>query len=238
MKIEWKYIALFILTALGLSFPIQQGYVDSFFQSIAKDTFLFGSSYLLAGISTLVAALAAFAFHKDVSNKITILGATKGKNVLILILPVAAFSTVGLKNSFGINESLFGFAFAAVNTLYAFAEEFGWRKYLQNALEGFNRNAKYLLIAAVWWVWHFRFATQFDLFIFPLICLGGGFLLGKLADDLGSILLVVTMHNLIILTTNSGGIDQHKIAGIVLVILGWIAIEQIWKRRSRKSQKH
>ncbi len=129
------------------------------------------------------------------------------------------------------NKSLYGFAFASVNTFYAFTEEFAWRRYLQNALEGVNKNLKYIFISVIWWIWHFRFDTQFDIFIFPLICIGSGFLLGKLTDDIKSILPVVAMHNVIILTTNSGDFDQNIIIGIGIVILGWIVIEQIWKRR-------
>ncbi len=231
MKTEWKYIILFILIAFGLSFPIQQGYLNEFFQSITKRTFLFGSGYLLAGISTLAASLIALAFHKKVSKRITIVGDEKLKNLLILILPITAFSIIGLNNNFGLNRYLYGFAFASINTIYAFTEEFGWRRYLQNALEGLNKNLKYIFISMIWWIWHFRFVTQFDIFIFPLICIGGGFLLGKLADEYKSILPVIAMHNLIILTTNSGNFDQNKMIGIGLVVLGWIVIEQIWKRK-------
>lgn len=146
-------------------------------------------------------------------------------------MPITAFSIIGLNNNFGMNRYSYGFAFDSLNTIYAFTEEFGWRRYLQNALEGLNKNLKYIFIGIVWWIWHFRFVTQFDIFIFPLICIGGGFLLGKLADEYKSILPVVAMHNIIILTTNSGNFDQNKMIGIGIVTLGWIVIEQIWKRK-------
>ncbi len=236
MKIDWKYVILFILIALGLSYPVQQGYFDDFFQTITKGSFISESGYLMAGLSTLIAAVIALSLHKSISNKITIFGSTKTKNLLILCLPVIAFSICGLNNEFGMNKSLYGFAFASVNTLYAFTEEFGWRRYLQNALEGLNKNLKYIFIGVIWWTWHFRFDTQFDIFILPLICIGGGFLLGKLTDDIKSILPVVAIHNVIILTTNSGNFDQNKIFGLVIVILGWLLIEQIWKRKKASSK--
>jgi hypothetical protein len=230
MKTEWKYITLFILLALGISFPIQHGYLNEFFQSVTKKTILSESGYLLAGISTLLASIVALTIHKNLSNKITILGEDKIKYLLILCLPIIAFSISGLNNNLGINKFYYGFAFASINTTYAFAEELGWRRYLQNALEGLNENLKYIFIGIIWWIWHFRFNTQFDFYIFPFICIGGGFLLAKLADEFKSILPVVAMHTLIILTTNSGKFDNQKIIGIVLVIIGWIIIEQIWKR--------
>ena len=143
-----------------------------------------------------------------------------------------AFSIVGFDNNHQINPHYFGFIYALVNVLYAFLEEFGWRRYLQNALEGLNKHSKYLLIGIVWWIWHARFNTDFDLYIFPIICLGGGYLLGKLADDVKSILPIVAMHSLIILLTNSGSVTPKKLLGVGLVIIGWIIIEQIWKRKN------
>lgn len=231
MKINWKFILIFVLIALGLSYPIRHGFLNDFFQSITKNSFISESGYLMAGFSTLIAAFILLTIHQNVSSRITILGDDKIKNILILSLPIIAFSIIGLDNDFGINIWLFGFLYSLINTIYSFAEEFGWRRYLQNALEGLNKNLKYILIGIIWWIWHFRFDTQFDFFIFPLICIGGGFLLGKLADDLKSILPVVAMHNLIILTTNSGNFGKNELMGIVFVVLGWIAIEQIWKRK-------
>ncbi len=231
MGIDWKYIILFLLIALGLSLPVQTGYLDGFFKSYSEDTFLSESSYLMAGFSTLIAAIVVLILHKDLSNRITILGGDKIKNSLILSLPIVAFSIIGLNNNFGLNKSLYGFAFASINTIYAFTEEFAWRRYLQNALEGLNKYLKYILIGIIWWIWHFRFETQFDIFIFPLICIGGGFLLGKLADDFKSILPVIAMHTLIILTTSLGNFGKNEVIGIGIVALGWIAIEMIWRRK-------
>ncbi len=235
MKVKWKYIFLYALIALGLSYPIQSGVLDDYFNSITEDTFLFGSTYLLAGLSTLFAGAVVLLFHKGSSKRITILGDDRIKNLLILVLPILSFSVIGIKNNSEMSESLHGFAFASINTVYAFAEEFGWRRYLQNALEGLNKHLKYILISVIWWIWHFRFDTQFDLFIFPVICIGGGFLLGKLADDTKSILPVVAMHTLIILTTSMGSFGKNEILGIGLVMLGWITIEMIWKRKVQRS---
>ncbi|MDB9721076.1 CPBP family intramembrane metalloprotease [Winogradskyella sp.] len=231
MKIDWKYIILFVLIAFGISYLVQQGYLTDFFLSITKNSFISESEYLLAGLSTLIATIIVLTFHQNLSKRITILGDDKIKNVLILVLPIFAFSISGLNNNFGMNESFYGFAFALINTIYAFTEEFGWRRYLQNALEGLNKNLKYISIGVIWWIWHFRFETQFDVFIFPLICIGGGFLLGKLADESRSILPVTAMHTLIILTSNSGNFGKNEIMGIGIVILGWILIELIWKRK-------
>jgi hypothetical protein len=194
-------------------------------------TFLQNNNYLFSGLSTLISGIVGIFLHKGLSKKITIIGNDAQKNVMVLCLPIVAFSIIGLDNNFGMNKSFYGFAYALINTIYVFTEEFGWRRYLQNALEGLNKNIKYILIGVIWWIWHFRFDSQFDIFIFPLICIGGGFLLGKLADESKSILPVISMHTLIVLTTNAGNFGMKEITGIGIVIIGWILIEQIWKRK-------
>jgi membrane protease YdiL (CAAX protease family) len=150
---------------------------------------------------------------------------------LIALLPIFSFSIFGLENSFGINTHYFGFIYAFINVIYAFLEEFGWRKYLQNALEGVNVHFKYILIGVIWWLWHLRFITQFDLFIFPLICIIGGYLLGKLTDDTKTMLPAVMLHTLIIILSNSGPLTTGKIAGTILTVIGWFVIEKVWKRK-------
>ncbi len=138
------YIILVLLLRYLIRYKVQ---VHQF-----KLAFLQDNNYLFAGLSTLIAGSVGIFLHRGLSNKITILGNTALKNTLILCLPIIAFSIIGMDNHFGVNESLFGFAYALINTIYAFTEEFGWRKYLQNALEGLNRNVKYVFIGVVWWI--------------------------------------------------------------------------------------
>ena len=231
MKTNWKYIILFVILAIGISAPIHLGFFDESFKAITSGWFFNDWTYLLAGFGPLIAGLIILLLDKSVSNRITIFGKEKVKFILIALLPVFTFPIFGLENSYGINIHLYAFIFALINVIYAFFEEFGWRRYLQNALEGINKNWKYILIGIIWWIWHLRFETSFDLFVFPFICIGGGYLLGKLADDTKSILPIVSMHTLIILLTNSGAITTNKIAGVALTIIGWIIIEQFWKRK-------
>ena len=231
MKTSWKYISLFLLLAFGISAPIHLGYIDNTFKAFSNDWIISDWVYLIAGFGPFTAGLIVLLLDKSVSSRITIWGNEKLKNILIALLPVFSFSIIGLENSNDINIHYYGFLYASINIIYAFLEEFGWRRYLQNALEGINKNWKYILIGIVWWIWHLRFETHFDIFIFPLICIGGAYLLGKLADDTKSILPVVTIHTLIILLTNSGTPTKNKMIGAGLTIIAWIIIEQLWKRK-------
>ena len=206
-------------------------HIDSSYKDLTKDCFISDWVYLIAGIGPFIAGLLILLLDRSISKRITIWGDEKAKNSLIALLPVFTFPVFGLENSVGINIHFYGFIYASINVIYAFLEEFGWRRYLQNAMEGFNKHWKYIFIGLIWWIWHLRFETGFDIFIFPLICIGGGYLLGKLADDTKSILPVVCMHTLVILLTNSGAPTTDKIIGAGLTIIGWIIIEQLWKRK-------
>ena len=77
----------------------------------------------------MIAGTTGIFLHKGLSKKITILGKDAQKNMLIVGLPIVAFSIVGLNNNFGVNKWVYRFAYALLNTVYAFTEEFGWRKY-------------------------------------------------------------------------------------------------------------
>ena len=233
MKTNWKYIGLFLVLAFGISAPIHLGYLDEFYKEITYGLIINNWVYLVAGLGPFIAGFITLRLQKSVTNRITVWGNEKIKNLLIAILPIFSFSIIGLENSNGINIHYYGFIYAFINVIYAFLEEFGWRRYLQNALEGVNKNWKYILIGIIWWLWHLRFETQFDLFIFPVICIVGGYLLGKLTDETKTILPAVMLHALIILLTNSGELTMNKIIGAGITIIGWLIIEQIWKRKKR-----
>lgn len=216
------------MIALGLSFPVQQGYLDDAFAVLVGDSLLSGMPYVMAGCSTLAAALVGFVLHRGLPNTISIFGDNALKHTSIGLLPIIAFALLGRENAHGMSLWMYGGLMASVASVYAFAEELGWRRYLQNALHGLRPRMKYLSVGVVWWIWHFRFDTPFDLFIFPLICLGGGFLLGRLADDGRSILPVVAMHSLVTLTTTTGSFGAREATAIALVFAGWFTIEKLW----------
>jgi len=232
VKVNKTYIAIFVLLAIAISLPVHLGYLDSAYKTNTSGWLISNWTYLLAGFGPFIAAIFVLFIHKSVSNQISIFGDEPLKNLSVAFLPVIAFTSIGLENTYNLNTHYFAFLYSTINVIYAFLEEFGWRRYLQNALEGINKNWKYLIISGIWWVWHFRFNSQFDLLIFPLICIGGGFLLGVLADKAKSILPVTAMHSMIIIVTNSGSVTQNKLIGLGLTFAGWVILDKIWNRIS------
>lgn len=149
MTPNWKYINLFLILAIGISAPIHLGYIDNTYKAFSNDWIISDWVYLIAGFGPFAAGLIVLLLDKSVSNQITIWGNEKMKNILIALLPVFSFSIIGLENSSNVNIHYYGFIYASINIIYAFLEEFGWRRYLQNALEGINKNWKYILIGII-----------------------------------------------------------------------------------------
>lgn len=144
MKTNWKYIGLFLILAIGISGPIHLGYFDKAYRAFSNDWIIKDWVYLIAGFGPFMAGVLTLHLHKYVSNRITILGNENMKYIFIALLPVLTFPVFGLKNSNGINIHFYAFIYALINVIYAFLEEFGWRRYLQNSLEGLNKNWKYI----------------------------------------------------------------------------------------------
>jgi membrane protease YdiL (CAAX protease family) len=227
---KYKFLLLFIFIAFAISLPIHLGYYNGVLKQITGKSIFSNMLYLFACLGPLIAGSVLLMAQPNVSTQISILGEEKLKNIVFVLVPIVAFSISGLTNSYGKDIHYFGFLYAVINVAYAFAEEFGWRLYLQNSLENENKNFKYILIAVIWWLWHMRFSSQFEFFIFPLIIIGGGILLGMLADQTKSVLPVVAIHVLIIMLTNSGPIDRHKMMAGLITVASWILIGIVWKK--------
>ena len=226
MKEAWPYVVFYVLGAWLLSLPVHLGMLDVLHAQWLGDTMFAGKAFLWAGFGPFIAGLFAIRFHRGLSDRIHVLGADAMKNGLLVLMLIAIFTAIGLPHGDGPASHFYGFVYMATITIYALLEEFGWRRYLQNALEGLNIHLKYVLIGMIWWIWHARFATTFDLTLFPLICIGGGYLLGRLADVSRSIMPVIIMHALVILLTGTGKASTHAFIGSGLVLTGWFLIDK------------
>ena len=235
MRNSWPFVLSYILGALFLSLPVHLGCIDVFHAAWLGDTMFADMSYLWAGIGPFLAGLIAIQLHKGLPNRILVLGVQRLKNMIMIVMPVIVFALIGLPDGNGVISHSYGFAYVTTITMYALLEEFGWRRYLQNALEGLNTHLKYVFIGIVWWIWHARFETLFDLTLFPMICVGGGYVLGRLADDSASIIPVAMMHMLIILLTSAGDVSMQAGIGCGFVLAGWFLLEKAFPERDKQT---
>ena len=230
-KISWKKIFIFYAIAFIISGLFNSGVLTPCYQKLTTGLLIGNWAFLPAGAGTLIAALIAYRFDKKFKRTISLYGNNRLKNILIALVPAMVFTTTGLFNSNGINEHFYGFAFSCIALLYAVAEEIFWRGYLLDALRPLNRLIHSLVIGILWWGWHFRFSTGFDLTWFLLICLAGSFLLCRFADDTRSYLTAAGLHSLIIITTSGGEMPRTTTIGLCIVIITWLLIGKIWKTK-------
>lgn len=228
-KIRWHFVAIFYILAFSLSAPFNSGLLTSWYQALTKGWLISEMSYLPACLGTLIAAIIVLLIDKSHHRTITCLGNARLRNMAISIAPVVAFSITGLDNSSGQNRHLFALSYAFINLIYAVFEEFGWRGYLQDELRPLKKWISFLIIGILWWAWHFRYATTFDFTIFPLICIGGSFLIGQFTERTKSYMSAGGLHCLIILLTNSGDITRSKMTAAAITGIIWVGISYLWK---------
>lgn len=202
---------------------------------ITKGYFISEYPYLPACLGTLAATIFVLFIDKSYKKTITFLGNFKLKNIIIAFTPVITFTIMGIDNTYGRNSHVFALYFALINLLYAVFEEIGWRGYLQDALRPLKQGYSFLIIGLLWWAWHFRYNTVFELIIFPLICIGGSFLIGLFTEKTKSYLTAGGLHCLIILLSDSGELTKEKMIASGLAILIWFGIGKFWNTKITRS---
>jgi uncharacterized protein len=222
-KVNLFYISSFYILALAISGLFNSGLLTQTYRTITAGYLIADWPFLPAGIGTLIAAILAFKFDKNLVRTVTLLGNDKLKNIAIALAPLLVFSIIGYSNS-----RYYGFVFSAVALIYAMTEEIFWRNYLKTALEPIGKNFSYLLIGIMWWAWHLRFNTTFDMTAFLLICIVSSYILCRFTENTKSFLTTAGLHSLIIITT-TGEFDNSKIIACAAVFLIWISIGKWWK---------
>lgn len=230
LKTRWLYIIIFYIIAVLISSLFNSGLLTPFYEKLVSPSFLINFSYLPASFGTLIAALFAFLFNKNRNKNITFLGNNILKNIIIGITPFIIFSIIGMNNEFKININQFALVFGAINLVYANFEEIFWRGFLQNELNQISVFFRYLLIGTMWWAWHMRFSTTFDLTVFLLICIGSSFLMGAFVEKTKSYFTTAGFHLVIILLSNTGNLDSKKITAGLLTFFVWTLISIFWKK--------
>jgi uncharacterized protein len=227
-KVKWQFVVLFYVIAFTISGLFNSGFLTTYYKSLTEGYFISDYPYLPACIGTLSATIFVLFIDRSHKRTITFFGNFKLKNLVISVTPLIAFTITGIDNNYGQNSHIFAFCFTLINLIYAVFEEIGWRGYLQDALRPLKQWYRFLIIGLIWWAWHFRFHTTFELTIFPLICIGGSFLIGQFTEKTKSYLTAGGLHCLIILLSNSGELTREKMIAGGLAILIWLGIGKFW----------
>lgn len=230
--VKWKYVFVYFLLSFLISFPFNSGLIEDNYIRYFKGSLFAEWTYLPACLGPFIAAIIVIRWNRHHLKTISFLGNSFFLNLIIGTAPLISFSIVGLNNNFGLQPNLFAFIFTLINLVYAIGEESGWRGYLQDAIRPLKPIIRFTIIGLLWWLWHCRFTSAFDYFVFPLITIGGSFLIGKLTEDTKSYFVAAGLHCFIIILTNSGSFDQKKFIGAILTVAIWIIISLSQKKKN------
>lgn len=234
VRFPWLLPALAYALAFLLSAPFNSGLLEKEFLSFSGGWLPVTLAFIPAGLGTLIAALVFRKADHRTGRRVTFAGQDKYKNIMIALVPVAVFSLTGIQANDQGHNHLYSLFFGTVALLYASSEEIFWRGYLQDALQGISRTKAYILIGILWWAWHFRFTTLFDLTAFAGICILSAILLGHFAYSTKSYFASAGLHSLVIITTTGSNFTGMKITGIAVTVLIWLAIGKWWKPEMKK----
>lgn len=197
---------------------------------------------LLEGLGIFIAGVIGLQeLNNRSKNQVSILGSLGYLNFIMLVVLFFVTSLIGIENQFGINKHLYAFLAIIVTLIYCFMEEYGWRGYLQNELNGLKSNYKYLIIGLLWYLWHLSFLSNSsfqDNLIFLGMMIFGSWGIGQVMDTTKSILASSCFHLIFqIMISNSlikNGISL-SMRFIILVICFslWMLIIKGWESKQR-----
>lgn len=217
-QIPWRWLALFYAVALLIALPFNLGWFASWFGTHLHGTPLARWPFLPAALGPALGAILARRLGPQPPQETSLFGTSVPRTIVAGLLPVAVFSFLGLRTGL----------YALIAVVYATGEELGWRGFLADTLAPLRWQWRLLLTSALWWFWHLRLATTFDLLVFPLIILASSLVLGHAARVSGSVLVPASMHALIILLSASGPPSRPMLFAGVATLVSWSLLGSLW----------
>ena len=104
-----------------------------------------------------------------------------------------------------------------------------WRGYLADALAPMGGRPRYVCTGFLWWVWHLRSATGFEVLLLPVIVVAASVALGHAGRESRSVIVPAAMHSVVILLTASGRPAQSMVVAAGVVPVGWLLLGMVWR---------
>ena len=229
-KQKYRQIALYFLIALCFSylFRINPPSIIENYEPL-NEMSLF--KLLLEGIGPIVAAIIVMSLFK-IKSPISTFGTSVPRSCIMLVIPIILFTAIGMENKLNLEPHYYGFVLSILTLIYAYFEEYGWRKYLNHELKDLNAIVRSLIIGSLWFCWHLNFTIKLeDQVLFWSILVFSSWGLDKIVTQTKSLIAVSCFHvigsivsfNKLINFTSS---QRYLILSIVLIT--WIFIVSKW----------
>jgi len=193
----------------------------------------------LKGLGPMVGALVVLSIWKRDTKQFSIWGSRPSRSLIALLIPLGLGLVIGIRQTdFFENIHINGMAMVALGLAYAFAEEYGWRGYLQEALLPMGLKASAMIIGVLWYLWHFTWMnSQTNLtneLSFLALCLFGSWGMAVTAVKTQSIILPACLHfvfNLFMVLQ----LKSIELVIPILSILAWVYLVQYWETEPAES---
>jgi hypothetical protein len=227
-NIYWKEIGIFFTVAVLSSAPFRLGLIS--FEELLHLPYGLNILFrVFRGIGPFIGYIMVFyVLNSKVNKKVTFLG-RKDIVSFLSIFPIwIGLAVVGVENNENINKHFFGFISGFTLITYALFEEYGWRGYLQQALEPIKLPVRIFIIGTLWYIWHLNFLNPSITIKMHLIhyfsLLAGAWGLLKISEVTSSLLFVSAVHLTFNILMDVNGTLLEKIGIIAISIITWICL--------------
>ncbi len=193
---------------------------------------------LLEGSGVFIGAVVGLHLLKQARPLlISFWGTSRNSVLLMALVPFILITVIGLRNKFGVNEHLFGAVATLAVLIYCAMEEYGWRGYLQQELNGLQQLTKYLVIGLLWYLWHLPFlenpSVLANVLFFGTLVLGS-WGIGQVAVLTRSIGASACFHFVVNITFYNvffhQALDPLMLGVVIATCIGaWIIVLKKWK---------
>ncbi len=241
-RIKWIELIIYYTVSVLVSAPFRLGLIKM--DEIIPLPYGLNIFYrILRGIGPAIGFLVVYYVLKSkIDRKLSFWGVNKLYSLLAVLVIPLCLAIAGVTNSEEYNQHYFGFITGIMLIFYALGEEYGWRGYLQQALEPLKLLYRVLIIAILWYVWHLNFllpdfTVKTHIVFFAFLILGSWGLL-KISESTFSILFVAAVHIAFNILSDIHVAGIMKIIVLVFAASVWtILIILLNKKRVKMMEK-
>ena len=221
-RVNWKAVLFFYISACGLSYGLH------FLPNLNKGI-LPSHNVFTYGLGPLLAAMLTRLIFRNQGQTITVFGPARLKAIAFVLTPILLSTAIGVPRA-GQNEHVYGLLLGLSGVLYAFGEEMGWRGYLSDALRPLPTFWRILLVAGLWFGWHFTFLPDLSAVVGPdspafavfLVFVLASWGLDTLINQTKSVLTIACTHELM-------NIAIHPVT-LLLTLVVWVWLVRTWRK--------
>ncbi|ARS36723.1 CPBP family intramembrane glutamic endopeptidase [Pontibacter actiniarum] len=229
-SVKWKAIAAFYAAACGLTYLFLQ--LPNLVANFSIRLFGFDPPFNWNhGLALFTASLLAYRLFQ-LPKQTTLLGTKPLKSILFSAVFLIAYTAIGIRNKYGVEEHLWAFIFCSATLVYDVLEESAWRGFLNDAFRPSSFWLKAVVTGIMWSFWHLlvfdSFAPWGGFHYFVVLSVIASVLIGYATERTNAVLVAASVHALLILK------DMHVTVACLAI---WLVLLLTWSNTKYKVPK-